>query len=228
MSPQGVYNQSSNPPESWAAAPVPSQIQVVAGSGGDPDRIILRWADNDIKNRWLRVTIKSTEDTGLFNDEIFYAGHLLGETTGASSGIYTVATPDLSAISAAVGQSATVDSILDIDKNGTISFADISAARANLSTQQENITTTSNPLADLTRSQSWDLDTLGNFESLTNNDGSAVTRTVRYNYRLASLRRWAGGLWSWQPERVTPPCGSCGLYPSESSPNRPEANLPDP
>jgi RHS repeat-associated protein len=177
MSPQGVYNQSSNPPESWAAAPAPSQIQVVAGSGGDPDRIILRWADNDIKNRWLRVTIKSTEDTGLFNDEIFYAGHLLGETTGASGGTYTVAFADQTPIRNAVGQPATVSSILDINKDGVITFSDVSAVAPNIGIQQENITTAVNPLADLTRSQSWNLDALGNFESLTNNDGSAVTRT---------------------------------------------------
>ena len=56
--------------------------------------------------------------------------------------------------------------------NGTISFADISAANGNLSAQQENIDTAANPLADLTRSQAWDLDALGNFNSLVNNDGA--------------------------------------------------------
>jgi hypothetical protein len=104
MSPQGVYTQSSNPPEGWTAAPAPSQIQVIAASGGNPPRVIIRWADNDIKNRWLRVTIKSNEDTGLFNDEIFYAGHLLGETTGATSGTYTVAFSDQTSIRNAIGQ----------------------------------------------------------------------------------------------------------------------------
>jgi RHS repeat-associated protein len=40
-----------------------------------------------------------------------------------------------------------------------------------------DITTAVNPLADLTRRQSWNLDALGNFESLTNNDGTPVTST---------------------------------------------------
>jgi hypothetical protein len=76
MSPQGVYTQSSNPPEGWTAAPAPSQIQVIAASGGNPPRVIIRWADNDIKNRWLRVTIKSNEDTG--RDDGSHQRHLHG------------------------------------------------------------------------------------------------------------------------------------------------------
>jgi YD repeat-containing protein len=164
-----------------------SQIQVIAASGGNPPRVIIRWADNDIKNRWLRVTIKSNEDTGLFNDEIFYAGHLLGETTGATSGTYTVAFSDQTSIRNAIGQSATVFSILDINKDGIISFADLSAVTPNIGTQQENITTAVNPLADLTRSQSWNLDALGNFESLINNDGTPVTNTHNLQNQVTAV-----------------------------------------
>ena len=171
MSPQGVYNQQNNPPASWAAAPAPSQIEVMAASGGNPARIILRWNDNAIKDRWLRVTLKSTEDTGLFKDEVFYAGHLLGETTNTTTGTYNVSFADIGLIHAARGQTVGIESTLDIDKNGTISLADITAMRDNVGIQQENITTAANPLADITRSQSWNLDALGNFQSLTNNDG---------------------------------------------------------
>jgi YD repeat-containing protein len=80
-----------------------------------------------------------------------------------------------------------LSSILDIDKNGTISYADISAVTPNIGTQQENIATAVNPLADLTRSQVWELDALGNFESLTNNDGTPVSLPTTCRIRSQEL-----------------------------------------
>lgn len=123
------------------------------------------------------MTLKSTANTGLFKDDVFYAGHLLGETTGADNGVYTVSNADRAPIRAAIGETVGIDSILDINKDGEITFADLGAVGQNIGIQQANITTAANPLADLTRSQSWNLDALGNFQSLTKNDGSPESRT---------------------------------------------------
>jgi hypothetical protein len=65
---------------------------------------------------------------------------LLGKTTGPSNGVYTVSFEDISPIRAAVGQSVNAGSIHDIDKNGTVAFADISAMRSNVGAQLTNIT----------------------------------------------------------------------------------------
>ncbi len=137
MSPQGAFSEGANPPADWLAAPAPIDISVTPGS---PDRVLIQWADNQIVDRWLRITVKANATTGLGADEVFYIGHLLGETTGADQGIYTVAFSDISPIRSSVGQTVDSSSIVDIDKNGTVAFADISAMRANIGAQLTNIT----------------------------------------------------------------------------------------
>jgi hypothetical protein len=137
VSPQGAFSQGDNPPSGWAAAPVPSSVTATPGS---PDQVLIVWPDNSIENRWLRVVVKATANTGLAADEVYYLGHLLGETTGAVSGIYTIAFADVTEIRAGSGQTVDSSSPLDIDKNGTVSFADIAAMRANVSGQLTNIT----------------------------------------------------------------------------------------
>jgi len=137
MSPTGAFDQQQHPPHCWPSAPSPSSISVQAG---DVSRLVLEWPDNAIANRWLRVTLNSTDNTGLSQAEVYYLGHLLGETTGPTGGVFTVAFADISPIRSAVGQTVDASSIVDIDKNGTVSFADISAMRSSVGTQLTNIT----------------------------------------------------------------------------------------
>jgi ELWxxDGT repeat protein len=140
MSPTGAFTEANHPPANWSNAPVPSSISVIAGTEGSPDRVVLQWPDNAIANRWLRMTVKATANTGLTQPEVYYIGHLLGETTGAPGGVYTVSFADITPIRSAVGQSVSASSIHDVDKNGTVSFADISAMRPNVGAQLTNIT----------------------------------------------------------------------------------------
>lgn len=137
MSPTGVFDSGTNPPSGWELAPAPSSITVVPGT---PDRVLMTWADNAIANRWLQVTVKASSNSGLAAPEIYYVGHLLGETTELSGSVYTVAFADINPIRAAVGQTVDAGSIVDIDKSGTVAFADISAMRGNVGVQLSNIT----------------------------------------------------------------------------------------
>lgn len=137
VSPTGAFNVGANPPGGWAGAPAPESVSVVAGS---PDRVIIVWADNLIANRWLRITVKANSNTGLSTPEVYYLGHLLGETTGLSDGVYTVAFADITSIRSSVGQSVDAGNAADIDKNGTVAFADISVMRSNVGAQLSNIT----------------------------------------------------------------------------------------
>jgi hypothetical protein len=137
MSPQGAFASSSHPPGSWQLAPAPASITVLPGA---LDRVALQWPGNAIANRWLRVTVRANSNTGLAAPETYYVGHLLGETTGPVSGVYTVAFADITPIRSAIGQIAGVGSANDIDKNGTVAFADISAMRASVGAQLTNIT----------------------------------------------------------------------------------------
>jgi hypothetical protein len=67
-------------PDGWADAPAPQSIAVQPGAGtGGSDRIKILWADNDIQNEWLQVTVKA-DNTGLAQDDVFYFGNLIGES----------------------------------------------------------------------------------------------------------------------------------------------------
>ncbi len=136
MSPTGAFDLGANPPNAWAIAPVPTSVTVEPGS---PDRIVIVWPNNAIANRWLRITVKGNSNTGLADSEVYYVGHLLGETSGLSSGFYTVAFADITPIRNAVGQLVNASSIADIDKNGTVLFGDISAMRSSIGSQLTNI-----------------------------------------------------------------------------------------
>lgn len=136
VSPVGAFDAGANPPANWQSAPAPSSITVTTGS---PDRVLIQWPDQSIMNRWLRITVLANEETGLAQPETYYIGHLLGETTGPTDGVFTVSFADITSIRSEVGQTVDASSITDIDKNGTVSFADISAMRGNVGSQLTQI-----------------------------------------------------------------------------------------
>jgi len=135
MSPTGAFTEGVHPPAGWVAAPNPSSITV---STSAPFEVRIKWNDNEIQDRWLRVTIKATPITGLAADETYYIGHLRGET-GPTANPYTIAFADITPIRAAVGSTVDASSSVDIDKNGTIAFADITSMRSNVGSQLTNI-----------------------------------------------------------------------------------------
>lgn len=133
-SPQGTFSQTEFPISSWGNAPSPT-ITTFPGTGtGGSDRVLLQWENQQIANRWLRVGLT----VGPFS-ATFYVGHLLGETTDAVEGTYTVTFEDISTIRSEVGQTVDAGNAADIDKSGTVSFSDISAMRGNVGSQLTNI-----------------------------------------------------------------------------------------
>ena len=131
MSPTGSFNEAANPPSSWALAPSPSAIVVIPASDTAPARVRVEWADNAIANRWLQVKLLDNANTGLRTPDVYYIGHLFGETTGTlTGGAYLVQTADVVRIRPQVGNSATVSNVLDINKNGLIQISDITGFRA--------------------------------------------------------------------------------------------------
>ncbi len=74
-------------PSGWPTAPAPTSVTVRSGAGtAGADRITLIWADNAIEsNNWLEVTVKSTAQTGLPADDVFYYGNAIGETGNSAT-----------------------------------------------------------------------------------------------------------------------------------------------
>lgn len=136
VSPQGAFHPSENGIADWQTAPAPSSLTAHPGAGlGGSDRLLLLWPDGVISNRYLYVRLADGDRT----IAELLVGHLGGEQTGASDGVFTVAFSDLAQIRGSVGQSVDAGSPADIDKNGVVSFADISSARLNVGSQLTQI-----------------------------------------------------------------------------------------
>jgi sulfatase modifying factor 1 len=142
VSPQGVFSELLNPPQNWASAPIPSMVSTTALPGTENlSRVSIEWPNNAIENRWLRITVKFNANTGLTEPEVYYLGHLRGETTGPSGNVFSVSyAQDLLPIRLNLGTNVSASSAVDIDKNGLIQFADIVAMRTNAASQLTQIT----------------------------------------------------------------------------------------
>ncbi len=124
VSPNGFFDEATNPPSSWEIAPVPIGIFVTPGTDSIPARVRLEWADNAIENRWLQIRVLANANTGLTTSEVYYLGHLRGEINGLTvGGAYFVNNADLTA-ALPVGQVALVGDTRDVDKNGFVLNAD--------------------------------------------------------------------------------------------------------
>jgi len=76
---------NNNDPTTWTPAPEPENVTVreVDLDGDqitDVDRVSIIWLDKLIQNQWLKVTMLSTVNTGLEQDDVFYFGNAIGES----------------------------------------------------------------------------------------------------------------------------------------------------
>jgi hypothetical protein len=121
-------------PAVWTV-PVPEQIIVRPTDGlpgSDRVRVTALFRDNAIRNRWLRVTVKANERTGLARPDVFYFGSLVGETGDAGSPLRVTAL-DLAAVRRAMGTARVPpDSPLDFVRDRVIDALDLAAVRRNL------------------------------------------------------------------------------------------------
>jgi ELWxxDGT repeat protein len=129
-----IFRSGAGPsPAGLAAGPSAPQVVVRRGRGdGGSDRVDLVWPDGAIKNKWLQVTVKANDHTGLAKPDVFYFGNLAGET-GDSLSPLRISSGDLAAIrrnlTAAVPP---VTSRYDVNRDGKINALDLGIIRANL------------------------------------------------------------------------------------------------
>ena len=97
---------------------------------------LLQWPDGAIENRYLMIRLTSLEQS--IADLVI--GHLRGEQTQPTNGMFAVTFGDLAEIRASVGETVGASNPLDVDKNGVVTFADISTARTNVGAQLTQIT----------------------------------------------------------------------------------------
>lgn len=148
VSPMGAFNELRNPAVDWNIAPSPELISVHKEDVLGVVRVSIHWEDHSIMNRWLRITFLANANTGLATDEVFYIGHLHGKNTDwlinfsdwNPSGVYEVHQVDTLAIRQQVGQSVDAGSAFDVNKDGIVSFRDVTEMRHVVGTQLSNIT----------------------------------------------------------------------------------------
>jgi hypothetical protein len=118
-------------PAAWAAGPAPADISVRRGAGADgSDRITILWADGDVKNQWLQITINATANTGLGLPDVFYFGNLAADT-GNNPSAAAVTIADIGLARSLNGQPAAITSPADFNRSGQITIADVGLAQAN-------------------------------------------------------------------------------------------------
>jgi hypothetical protein len=123
-------------PTMWPDAPVPTSVTVRRGAGvNGSDRVTLAWPDGAIKNRWLRVQVLASSRTGLTSPDVFYFGHLAGETgnaAGNATGGFAVNAADLRATrSRLFSRNAPITSRYDFNRDGRVNSLDLLTVRLN-------------------------------------------------------------------------------------------------
>jgi subtilisin-like proprotein convertase family protein len=136
---------NNNNPATWQTlSRQPASVTVRRGVDGS-DRITLIWPDNAIKNQWLRVTVPANRNTGLADADMFYFGHLGGDT-GYPSGAASVNAIDFQRVRRAIGLPAVFPNAeADFNRNGRIDATDLATVKANLGRSLARITAPAAP-----------------------------------------------------------------------------------
>jgi ELWxxDGT repeat protein len=121
---------AGGPGDAWSQAPAPSTTTVRPGAGvNGSDRIEFTWPNGSIRNKWLRVTVKAGDSTGLLAPHVFYFGSLAGETGDALTPL-RVSAADLAGVKRFLNTTAGPDSRYDINRDGKVNALDLGLVRA--------------------------------------------------------------------------------------------------
>jgi len=113
---------------SWAPLGIAPAISTTSGAGaGGSDRVYLSWASGGAENTWLEITLLDNASTGLGSPDVFYYGHMLGDTnsdgevTPIDALLVINELNDPNNLPVAVG----AENPLDVNRDGRISPADL-------------------------------------------------------------------------------------------------------
>jgi hypothetical protein len=141
MSPAYAFDPEDNHPANWELAPAPLDIRNTYSAAIDRSRVLLKWSNNAIANRWLRIDVLANDLTKLPIPETYYIGHLQGEVNGlVEAGAYQVDIKDINRLERAYGRPATASSVVDINKDGITDARDTTLLSVNFGLQLTNIT----------------------------------------------------------------------------------------
>jgi hypothetical protein len=134
-----IQVNSADNPDVWTTGPTPTvDIDLGAGDGGS-DRVILTWADGEIINQWVEVTVLATANTGLPADDVFYFGNSAGDADGDGD----IDVDDFAALKSELGRRGDIGTLsADFNADGRVSLADFVTVRSRLGAEVQTPTTT--------------------------------------------------------------------------------------
>jgi hypothetical protein len=134
----GTGTDANDTPSRWADAPEPAGFAVRAGAGmGGSDRVEIVWADGDMTNRWLEVTVEGNdaaggfnENTGLAASDVFYFGNKIGDTfTGGGAGFFGTNSTDEIEVRNSQGVAIATGNVHDFNRDQFVNSTDQLIAR---------------------------------------------------------------------------------------------------
>ncbi|HWB00917.1 MAG TPA: cohesin domain-containing protein, partial [Pirellulales bacterium] len=126
---------NNNTPSGWANAPAPQTVTTWVGPNGHLFADVV-WADNQIQNQWLQITVKADANTHLASDRVFYFGNEIGDTGAANTGTKAfVSAADVSGVQSNPATSlhpSPITGAYDLNRDGLVNAADIMIAQGSL------------------------------------------------------------------------------------------------
>ena len=127
-----VRTGNNNDIGSWSLALAPS-VSLRRGAGvGASDRVTLAWPAGTLANCWVEVRVRTTPQTGLAMDDVFYFGNAVGDTGNSATDLRVTVQDALRVRSGMVVQPASVASVLDINRDKVVNATDVSLVRRSL------------------------------------------------------------------------------------------------
>jgi hypothetical protein len=117
---------SNNAFDSWALAPHPTSVTVLAGQGdGGSDRVVIIWPDGAIKNTYLQVVVQANANTGLAASDEFYWGNKIADTgKGTPTDAFVTNGTDSLQVMASTGSSRPITNVFDFNRDGKVDGTD--------------------------------------------------------------------------------------------------------
>ncbi len=130
---------SDNVPGTWQTAPAPAAVSVRPGAGiNGADRVEITWADSQIENTWLEVTVKGDDLTGGFDSntglpasDVFYFGNRVGDTGSGTPTLAVTNASDEIEARTNIGFDVAITNAFDFNRDGLVNAGDQIAARLN-------------------------------------------------------------------------------------------------
>ncbi|MFW6155433.1 MAG: dockerin type I domain-containing protein [Planctomycetota bacterium] len=116
---------NSMSPSLWEPVSEAPTVSVLASGGAaGSDRVAVAFGTDVVRDRWLEITVRANEATGLSSPDVFYFGNLAGDVTGdlfvTPIDVLTV----VNFLNANGAQFVGVDSPLDVTGDGHVSPLD--------------------------------------------------------------------------------------------------------